>query len=457
MQENDKRYPDGFLWGAATASYQIEGAFAEAGRGESIWDRFSHTPGKVEGCDTGDMACDHYHRFREDIAVMKELGLKAYRFSVAWPRVVPDGSGPINEAGLSFYRELVGELRAEGILPVATLYHWDLPQALQERGGWLDRDTCTHFARYARAVFDALGDSVGMWITHNEPWCAAFLGHAYGQHAPGIVDPSMKTALQVGHHLLLSHGLAVRAYRDTGLRAPIGIALNMAPVAPRSAAPEDAAAALRAHRAGNDWFAMPVLRGRYPADIAARYEAAGIMPAMESGDMATIGTGIDFLGINVYFRQFAAQAPGQGPLETVSDFGPGPQTHMGWEAHPQATRDILEAIGAEYPETDLYITENGAAYEDRLEPAPDGSARIHDGERITYLQGQLTQARDVFAAGVRFRGYFLWSLLDNFEWAWGYSRRFGIVHVDYKTQRRTLKDSAHWYREVIRRNGPPDR
>lgn len=447
------RYPEGFLWGAATASYQIEGAHDADGRGESIWDRFAHTPGKVEGGDTGDRACDHYRRFRGDVALMKELGLKAYRFSVAWPRVIPDGDGEVNRAGLDFYRSLVAELRSAGIMPVATLYHWDLPQALQDRGGWLNRAICDSFARYARVVFDSLGEGVGMWITHNEPWCAAFLGHAQGVHAPGVVDPSMKKALLVGHHLLLSHGMAVREYKATGLKAPIGIALNMAPQAPLSDTPQDAAAASRAHRAGNDWFAMPVLRGEYPADIASRYEAAGIMPPIEPGDMETIGSGIDFLGINVYFRQLAAHDPEAGPVEARVDFGPEPRTSMGWEAYPGATRDILMAIGAEYPGVDLYITENGAAYDDRVDYAPDGTARVRDEERITFLEGQLSRAHEAFAAGIAFKGYFLWSLMDNFEWAFGYAKRFGIIRVDYDSQARTFKDSALWYRGVIGANG----
>lgn len=447
------RYPEGFLWGAATASYQIEGAHDADGRGESIWDRFSHTPGKVEGGDTGDRACDHYRRYRDDVALMKELGLRAYRFSVAWPRVMPNGDGEPNRAGLDFYRSLAAELRGAGIMPVATLYHWDLPQALQDRGGWLNRETCYAFARYARVVFEALGDGVGMWITHNEPWCAAFLGHAHGVHAPGIVDPSMKSALLAGHHLLLSHGLALREYRATGLKAPIGIALNMAPQAPLEDTPQDAEAARRAHRAGNDWFAMPVLRGEYPDDIAARYREAGIMPAIEPGDMATIGAGADFLGINVYFRQLAAHDPAAGPVEARVDFGPGPRTSMGWEAYPAATRDILAAIGAEYPGVDLYITENGAAYEDRVELDRDGQPRVRDTERIAFIEGQLRHAHEVFAAGVPFKGYFLWSLMDNFEWAFGYAKRFGIVRVDYENQARTLKESALWYRRVIEANG----
>jgi len=449
----DLRYPEGFLWGCATASFQIEGAHDADGRGESIWDRFSHTPGKVEGGDTGDLACDHYHRFREDVALMKELGLKAYRFSIAWPRIIPDGSGAVNEAGLDFYRELVAELRAAGIVPVATLYHWDLPQPLQERGGWLNRSVCDCFARYARIVFDALGDGVGMWITHNEPWCAAFLGHEKGVHAPGIVDPTMKTALLVAHHLLLSHGMAVREYRSAGLSAPIGIALNMAPFAPAGNSAGDAEAARRAYRAGNDWFAMPVLRGEYPADIAARYQAAGIMPTVGQGDMATIGAGIDFLGINVYFRQLATHDPAAGPIEARVEFGPGSRTSMGWEIYARATRDILISVSAEYPGVDLYVTENGAAFDDRVEYEPDGSPRVHDKDRITFLRDQLCQAHEVFAVGVPFKGYFLWSFMDNFEWAYGYSKRFGIVHVDYESQRRTPKDSALWYRSVMEANG----
>ncbi len=449
----NRAYPEGFLWGAATAAYQIEGAWQEDGKGESTWDRFAHTAGKILNADTGDTACDHYHLFQKDIQIMKELGLQAYRFSVSWPRIIPDGSGAVNAAGLDFYKTLVRELRAAGIAPMVTLFHWDLPQALQDTGGWLNRETCAHFARYARIVFEALGADVAYWVTHNEPWVVAYLGHAWGEHAPGIVDKTGKTALQVSHHLLLSHGLAVREYRSLGLSAPIGIALNMAPVYPESDSAADQRAAELVHRSGNDWFARPLLAGGYPADVAEKLRDSGLFPQTEAGDMEIINQKIDFLSVNVYFRQLARFDEQAKPLQAAVSNGDGPQTKMGWEVYHPAMKDILATLARDYPGVDLYISENGAAFDDTLSTDETGQSRIHDRQRLEYIQGHLREAHDLFTAGVPFKGYFVWSLLDNFEWAFGYDRRFGIVHVDFKTQQRTFKDSALWYREAIRHNG----
>lgn len=446
-----KHFPEGFIWGAATASYQIEGAWNEDRRGESVWDRFSHTPGKVLNGDTGDIACDHYHRYKEDIALMKQLGIKAYRFSVAWPRIIPDGSGPVNQAGLDFYRALVAELRANGIKPAVTLFHWDLPQALQDKGGWQNRETCHHFARYADIVFEALGADVDFWITHNEPWVVAYLGHSSGVHAPGIHDPSGKIALQVSHHLLLSHGLAVQAYRARGLSAPIGIALNMAPVYPETGSKADILAAELAHQAGNNWFAKPILHGQYPEQVAKRLRDLDLFPKTESGDLAIISQKIDFLAVNTYFRQLAHFDSSVSPLQVKVTDGPGDRTAMGWEIYPPIIHDILKRLALDYPGLDLYITENGAAFYDTL-ITESGGKRVHDRQRQAYLEAHLREAARLFEAGVPFKGYFVWSLLDNFEWALGYDKRFGIIHVDYASQERCLKDSALWYKSVISNN-----
>ncbi len=446
------RYPEGFIWGAATAAYQIEGAWNEVGKGESVWDRFSHSEGRIANGDTGDRACDHFHRYKEDIAIMKELGLNAYRFSISWPRVIPDGSGAVNEEGLAFYRNLARELRKAGIKAVATLFHWDMPQALQDKGGWLNRDNCAHFARYARIVYEALGEYVDFWISHNEPWVVAFLGHAYGQHAPGIVDASGKTAFQVAHHLLLSHGMALSEYRASGLTAPYGIALSMAPSYPATDSEADRQAAERAHRSGNDWFARPVCSGSYPEDVAAALRKAGLFPQVEDGDMALIGQKMDFLAINSYFRQLIRHDEEAKPLACAIVEGTGPRTAMDWEIHPPILRDLLTRLARDYPGLDLYVTENGAAFEDELSHEGAGD-RIHDVARLSYIRDHLRAAHELFARGVPFKGYFVWSLLDNFEWSFGYAKRFGIVHVDFKSQKRSLKDSALWYRELIRRNG----
>ena len=444
------RFPEGFLWGAATSAYQIEGAVAEDGRGESIWDRFSHTPGKTYEGHTGDVACDHYHRYRADVQEMARLGLKAYRFSIAWPRIFPEGRGAPNTRGLDFYRRLVDELLRRDITPVATLYHWDLPQALQDRGGWANRDTAHRFADYAAYVFDRLDDGVAYWITHNEPFVVAILGHVTGEHAPGLQDPVV--AFQVAHHLLLSHGLALQAYRQGGRRrGQIGITLNLSPVHPAGDRAEDEAAARRVDGLLNRWFLDPIFRGSYPADMVEHFgQRLGLpLPEAIEADLRLISQGIDFLGVNYYTRQMVQHDPGELFLQMRQVPGPGPKTEMGWEVYPAGLGELLRRLHAEYTkETPIFVTENGAAYKDTV--APDGG--VHDADRIAYLRDHLLELSKVIEQGVPVKGYFLWSLMDNFEWAHGYSKRFGILYVDFDTQARLWKDSARWYRRVIEEN-----
>ena len=451
------RFPDGFVWGAATAAYQIEGAVRDDGRGPSIWDTFSRTPGRVYAGHTGDVACDHYHRYRDDVALMADLGLAAYRFSVAWPRVQPDGSGPVEPRGLDFYDRLVDELRGRGIAPLVTLYHWDLPQPLGDRGGWTARETAERFAEYAGIVYARLGDRVPTWTTLNEPWCSAYLGYAAGIHAPGEQDPA--AAFRAVHHLLLGHGLAVRALRAAG--APtVGITVNPAavfPADPDSAADADAARLIDGLH--NRIFLDPLLRGGYPADMREHMARFVETSFIGDGDEATIGAPIDLLGVNYYSPTYvaagegsttgrAAAYPGTGHVAIQPPAGP--VTDMGWAVEPDAFRRLLERLGHDYPGVPMMVTENGAAYA----TGPDGDGtRVPDADRVRYLDGHLRAVHAAVAAGVDLRGYFVWSLLDNFEWAEGYRKRFGVVHVDYRTQRRTVKDSGLWYRDVIRRGG----
>ena len=435
--------------GAATAAYQVEGAVREDGRGESIWDVFCRIPGAVAGGDTGDVACDHYHRWREDLDLMAWLGLDAYRFSIAWPRVQPGGSGALNRAGVDFYRRLAEGLRERGIEPVATLYHWDLPQELQEAGGWAARDTTERFAEYAGHMARELGDVVGTWITHNEPWVVTFLGHAYGSMAPGVRD--WATALRVAHHLLLSHGLAVDRLRAALPEAQVGITLNLAPMRPASDAPEDVAAARRADAHQNRWFLDPVLRGRYPEDLVEHYAAhVGPLDAVRDGDLAVIARSVDFLGVNYYFPAQIAADQGEAPLRVRTVPGPGPHTAMGWDVDAGGLLELLRRLRDDYGDVPILITENGAAYPD---PEPSGDV-VEDPDRVAYLRDHVAAVEQAVRDGVDVRAYFAWSLLDNFEWDKGYEKRFGIVRVDYGTQRRIPKRSAHWYRELIASRGP---
>lgn len=448
-----RHFPPGFLWGAATAAYQIEGAAAEGGRGASIWDTFSHTPGAVANGDTGDVATDHYHRYRQDVDLIAALGLSAYRFSVSWPRVQPRGQGPANPQGLAFYDRLVDALLERGVSPALTLYHWDLPQELQDAGGWPARDTAYRFAEYAQLVHDHLGDRVGLWTTLNEPWCSAFLGYASGEHAPGIKDAG--ASLAAAHHLLLGHGLATSAMQSQARGAEkFAITVNLSQVIPASADPADRAAGQLFDGLANRIFLDPVLRGAYPQDVVTATQHIADWSFVQPGDEQLISAPIDLLGVNYYQPlRVAADPSGHGPAEYPGTVGMkalaphAPRTDMGWEINPQGFTDLLVRLQADYG-VPIIITENGAAFDDVL--GPDG--RVADPGRTEFLAGHLRAVHDAIGAGVDVRGYFAWSLLDNFEWAHGYRRRFGLVYVDYQTQARVPKDSAHWYAQVARDN-----
>jgi beta-glucosidase len=452
------RFPERFLWGAATAAYQVEGAVSEDGRGLSIWDTFSHTPGKVFHGDTGDVACDQYHRLGEDLDLMADLGLKAYRFSVAWPRVQPEGSGPANQKGLDFYKRLVAGLRERSIEPVLTLYHWDLPQALEDRGGWTSRETSSRFAEYAGIVHDALGGDVRFWITLNEPWVSAWLGYGAGVHAPGHSDPAK--ALAATHHLLLGHGLAVERMREAGGENEIGITLNLSPVRPAKAErPADVGAARRVDGHANRLYLDPVFRGSYPEDVLDHYRLDTDLSFIGDGDLETVSAPLDFLGVNYYMRHTVreVESPRPGSIlfpgvraRTVTPHG-AETTAMGWPIEPDGLTEILVRLKDEYTDLPIYITESGAAFHDYADP----EGAVKDEERVSYLDAHFRAAHTAIERGVDLRGYFVWSLLDNFEWAEGYSKRFGLVYVDYATQRRTPKASARWYNGVISHNGPP--
>jgi beta-glucosidase len=459
------RFPRGFVWGAATAAYQVEGAVTSDGRGPSIWDTFSHADGNVLGGDNGDVAIDHYHRYRDDVALMAELGITAYRFSVSWPRVQPGGTGPANQAGLDFYRRLVDALLAAGIEPFPTLYHWDLPQALEDAGGWPAREVAQRFADYAVLVGDAIGDRTSHWTTVNEPWCAAFLGYASGAHAPGRTEPA--ASVRAAHHLLLGHGLATQALRAQRPDLRVGTALNLYAVSPASDADEDHDAARRIDGLQNRLFLDPVFNAAYPDDVLADLAALGATGHVRDGDLAVIATPLDMLGVNYYSRHTVSGLPGESGVDGTSAlpsaspwpagehvrfvYGGRPVTGMGWEIDEPGLLEVLRRVTETYAAVPLYVTENGAAFGDEL--TPDGS--VHDHDRTAYLDAHLRACHAAIAAGVPLRGYFAWSLMDNFEWTWGYSKRFGLVYVDFATQRRLPKDSARWYADVIRGGGPP--
>jgi beta-glucosidase len=433
-------FPRDFVWGAATAAYQIEGATNEDGRGESIWDRFSQSPGKVRNSDNGDIACDHYHRYPQDIALMKDLGLKAYRFSIAWPRILPSGRGSVNPRGLDFYDRLVDEILGAGIEPYATLYHWDLPQVLEDEGGWPERHVVDAFAEYTEVVARKLGDRVRFWITQNEPWCAAWLGYGWGQHAPG--RKSRPDALAACHNLMLSHGRAVEILRRDCPMAEVGITLNPDHVYPHSDSPADLEAARSVDGFRNRWFLDPLFHGTYPEDMLEEF--GDDVPDVQLGDMGCISAPIDLLGVNTYSRSLVSADPETGrpvhmrPRESS-------YTGMDWEVYPQALEDLLVRLHRDYAPKTLYITENGSAYDDVL--LHDRTVR--DPERREYLELHIEACGRAVARGVPLAGYFAWSLLDNFEWAFGYQMRFGIVYVDYPTLERIPKASALWYSSFI--------
>jgi len=433
-----------FLWGVATSSYQIEGAANEDGRGQSIWDTFCKVPDKVANFDNGDIACDHYHRFKEDLDLIKWMGVKAYRFSVAWPRVIPDGVGRINEMGLDFYDRLIDSLLEREIAPWLTMYHWDLPEALQLRGGWNNREVVEWFGEYGEVLTSRFGDRVKNWMTLNEPFCSAWLGHLYGDMAPGIKD--LQTALNVSHNLLMSHGLACQVIRSNVSEANVGIVINVTPAVPATESQEDSNAAQLADGFDNRWFLDPVFGRTYPADVI---DALGASPEIHSGDMKLIAQDLDFLGVNFYFRQTVAADQNSKPLPIRSVNRENvKRTAMNWEVHPQAFEEILLRISKEYSPKAIYITENGSAWNDEVI-----NDEIIDDERIDYLARHLDAMKSAKSQGAPILGYFAWSFLDNFEWAYGYEKRFGLIYVDYKTQIRTPKKSAFYYRQLLL-NGP---
>lgn len=442
-------FPDHFTWGAATSSYQIEGAPAADGKGESIWDRFTHTPGNTWNEENGDLACNHYHLYPDDVQLMADLGLQSYRFSISWPRIFPAGGGKPNQKGIDFYRRLVDLLVQHGIKPAVTLYHWDLPQALQDNGGWANRDTARYFEHYAAYVFENLDLPVDLWVTLNEPWVSAFLGHALGVHAPG--DNDFSKALQVSHHLLLAHGLAVRSFRESGRKnEPIGITLNLAPVHPASDSDADKNQARRADGFMNRWFLDPVFTGTYPRDMVEIFSRSFEMPVIIEEDGAIISSPVDFLGVNNYTR-IVVRAGSSDDDFMGSPVNPpdAEYTEMGWEIYPQGIYELLIRLHNEYQPPKLYITENGAAFADKV----NEFGEINDSQRIDYLQAYIREAWNALQDGVPLEGYYAWSLLDNFEWSFGYSKRFGLVYVDFSTLQRIPRNSAYWYRDLISRNG----
>jgi beta-glucosidase len=447
-----KTFPPGFLWGTSTSAYQIEGAAHEDGRGESIWDRFCAHRGNVEDGSSGTTACDHYHRFREDVSLMRELGMRAYRFSVAWPRILPRGRGLQNPAGIGFYDRLVDSLLEAGIVPFATLYHWDLPQALQDDGGWSNRATARAFGDFAETVVRRLGDRVKSWITHNEPWCASFLSHQVGRHAPGWKD--WPGAIRASHHLLLSHGWAVQRIREIQADADVGIALNLIPAEPMSSSPSDIAAARRFDGYVNRWFLDPLHARGYPADVVDFYRSKGRLPhdwdtLVADGDLDAISQPLDFLGVNYYTRALVSASD-----EAQSDPScpaSAERTEMGWEIYPAGLTDVLTRVCHDYTPRRIYVTENGASFRD----TPGSDPVIADPRRIDYLRRHFLAAHRAISAGVPVQGFFVWSLLDNFEWERGYTQRFGLVWVDYATQQRRTKASADWYKAVVAANALP--
>jgi beta-glucosidase len=434
------KFPHNFLWGAASAAYQVEGAWNKDGRGESIWDRFSHIAGNVSNGDTGDITCDHYHRYQEDIALMRHLGLKAYRFSISWTRVLPSGSTFINPSGLDFYDRLVDALCAANIEPFLTLHHWDYPQALYDQGGWLNRDNLHAFADYSTIVAKRLGDRVKFWSTFNEPSVITWIGYLTGEHAPGVKDKAI--AAQVGHNLMVAHGLAVQAIRAANPKLEVGIVLNQWNQEPASENPVDEAAADLAWNRSETFFPHPIFRGHYHPETIKDLESENIKLDIKSGDMALIAQALDFVGFNFYSRNVHS---GNTVVERVAG---SEYTEMGWEVCAPALRRMLNRLNQNYKLPPIYITENGVAFKDVV----DADGKVHDPRRIEYLKNHFIQTRLAMLDGVDVRGYMVWSLMDNFEWAHGFSKRFGLTYVDYETQKRIVKDSGDWYAKVIREN-----
>lgn len=432
-----------FTWGVSTSSYQIEGAAREGGRRDSIWDTFSRIPGAVANGDNGDIACDHYHRYEQDLDLIKWLGVDAYHFSIAWSRVIPTGTGAINKTGIDFYNRLIDGALERGITPWPTLYHWDLPQDLQDRGGWNNRDCAKWFAEYAYQMAEHFSDRVKNWVTINEPFCSAWLGHLYGVMAPGIKD--LQIAINASHHLLLGHGLAVKALREVSQESNIGITLNFTPAITLGSSDEDQLAVKLADGFDNRWFGDPVFKASYPKDIV---EAFNKEIPIQSGDMEIISTPVDFLGLNYYFRQTVAYDANSKPLSYKQVTAPNVErTGMGWEVHAETFTDLLIRINSDYTPKEIFITENGSAWDDEV---VDGE--ILDTKRVSYLERHLDAMFAAKAKGVPIKGYFAWSLIDNFEWAYGYAKRFGLIYVDYKTQKRIPKSSAYYYKDRIQKS-----
>jgi len=446
-------FPDNFIWGAATASYQIEGAWDQHGKGESIWDHFSHTPGKVDNGDTGDVANDHYHLWRKDIRLMKQIGLKAYRLSAGWPRILPKGRGKINQKGLDFYSKLVDGLLAANITPYITLYHWDLPQALEEEGGWPLRATAEAFVEYTDVLSRALGDRVKNWITLNEPACSAWLGYDNGEHAPGMKN--LSKAIAASHHLLLAHGWAVPVIRRNSPDSEVGITLNHNWTVAASNSTIDLDAVRQGDGKWVRWFADPLYGRGYPSDVVDDFKRQGALPNgmdfVQAGDLKAIAAPTDFLGVNYYNRDLKrVNDPNNEPQKVfLLPKTPENWTEMNWENHPEGLTSVISRYYYDYQPLKIYITENGASYS----TPPNNEGSVPDEHRIGYLRTHLAAAHRAIEAGVPLAGYFEWSLMDNFEWAKGYAQRFGIVWVDFNTQERILKDSAKWYKGVIKKNG----
>jgi beta-glucosidase len=446
-------FPEKFMWGAATASYQIEGAWNKHGKGESIWDRFTHTPGNILNNDTGDSSTDHYRLWKKDIGLMKKLGLEAYRFSISWPRILPSGRGKVNEKGLDFYNKLIDGLLEAGITPFVTLYHWDLPQVLEDEGGWTVRSTAEAFVDYANVVTRAYGDRVKNWITHNEPAVVTWLGYETGVHAPGIKD--LSKALRASHHILLSHGMAMPVIRRNSSGAEAGITLNINWKVPASNSVMDRKAAREDDGRWFRWFADPVFGYGYPSDMVALYTKMGGLPNgfdfVKPGDMDVISTSNDFIGLNYYARNLhrVDASDNDSQIDFPKPKSPENWTEMDWENYPDGLSGSLGRVHFHYNPRKIYITENGASYS----TGPDENGNVPDEHRTNYLRTHFAAAHRAIQAGVPLAGFFIWSLLDNFEWSFGYSQRFGIVWVDYETKKRTLKDSAKWYKGVIKKNG----
>ena len=439
-------FPKGFLWGTATAAYQIEGAYDEDGKGESIWDRFCMNPSNIKNGDTGKFACNHYFLFEKDIGVMKELGINAYRFSVSWPRIFPDGKGKPNSKGVDFYKRLIEKLQVNNIKPLITLYHWDLPQKLQDIGGWANREVTDYFEQYAGYMFKEFKDADADWVTHNEPAVTVMSGYWDGSFAPGIKDPS--TAIAVSHNILISHGKAVCVFRDSGIKGEIGIALNIWPNYPGTDKKEDIEAAKRVNDSSINWYTDSILKGKYPEETVKLYSEKLVMPEINEKDMKLISVPIDFMGVNYYSSNFIKNSPGTGFFNADCVSTNYDVTDFGWLIYPEGLYKTLVDINNSCPGLKLYVTENGASYDDII----DINGNIEDNNRVDYLYRHFLQAHRAIQDGVDLAGYYVWSLIDNFEWAQGYSKKFGIVHVNYETQKRTIKKSGYWYRDVIKNN-----